>query len=319
MIANAFLCYYICIMNELINFDEISREKWQELYRNNIPPLTEEELENIRSLNDQINMQDVTDVYLPLVHFFRIYKKNIEDMRFSKGLFLQKISKAPTLIIGIAGSVAVGKSTTARLMQTLLSRVFKHTKVDLITTDGFLYPNDVLKEKGIMHRKGFPESYDMEKLTNFLYEVKSGKTAEAPVYSHESYDIVPDEKIVIDNTDILIVEGINVFQSPQNDQLYIGDYFDFSIYVDADEENIEKWYLERFDSLLALAKDDPSNYYYQFTKWKFEDVIALAKNTWRDVNLVNLEEYIKPTRNRADVIIHKGDNHFIDKIYLKKY
>ncbi|WEV45838.1 type I pantothenate kinase [Streptococcaceae bacterium ESL0687] len=307
-------------MREFINFDRISRKDWQDLYKKSLPQLTEGELENIRSLNDRINMQDVVDVYHPLVHLIRIYRKNLEDMTFSKGLFLQKINKTPPLIIGISGSVAVGKSTTARLMQTLLSRVFKHTKVDLVTTDGFLYPNDYLRENNLMHRKGFPESYDMEAIINFLYAVKSGKkSVDVPLYSHEIYDVIPHEKLTIESPDILIVEGINVFQNQQNDLLYMADFFDFSIYVDACEADIERWYMERFNSLLELSKNNPNNYYYQFSKWPRKQALELAERTWKDVNLVNLKDYIKPTRNRADVILHKSSDHFIDTIYLKKY
>ncbi|MDR2977795.1 MAG: type I pantothenate kinase [Streptococcaceae bacterium] len=306
-------------MNEFINFDEISRETWQNLYKSSLAPLTKEELEGIRSLNDEISLQDVSDVYLPLVHLVRIYKKNLEDMSFTKGLFLQKIVKTPPFIIGISGSVAVGKSTTARLLQLLLSRAFRNTTVELVTTDGFLFSNAELKKRGILERKGFPESYDMEKLLDFLYKMKSGQAAEIPIYSHQCYDILENQTEIIQTPDILIVEGINVLQNPDNQLLYISDFYDFSIYVDADEKIIEKWFRERFDSLLRIAKTQAENFYHQFTKLTPDQLEALIRDTWENVNLKNLHEFIEPTRNRAEVIIHKTENHHIDKLYLKKY
>lgn len=306
-------------MNEFINFDEISRETWQNLYKTSLAPLTKDELDRIRSLNDEISLQDVSDVYLPLVHLLRVYKKNLEDMSFTKGLFLQKIVKTPPLIIGISGSVAVGKSTTARLLQVLLSRAFRNTTVALVTTDGFLYPNQELERRGILDQKGFPASYDMEKLLDFLYRMKSGQDAEIPVYSHEFYDIVENQTQKIDNPDILIVEGINVLQNPNNQRLYTSDFYDFSLYVDADETMIEQWFRERFDSLLKIAKNDPTNFYHQFTKLSPKQVESLISKTWQDVNLRNLHEFIEPTRNRAEVIIHKSAKHYIDKLYLKKF
>lgn len=306
-------------MNKFINYDEISRETWQNLYLSSIVPLTNKELDAIRSLNDEISLQDVIDVYLPLIYLVRLYKKNIEDLSFSKGLFLQKIVKTPPLIIGISGSVAVGKSTAARLVQLLLSREFKKLSVELVTTDGFLYPTAVLEERNMLDRKGFPESYDMEHLLNFLYRVKNSETCEIPIYSHENYDILKDQTQTIDQPDILIVEGINVLQNPQSEHLYVSDFYDFSIYVDADEAVIERWYLERFDSLLKLAENDPNNYYHQFTKMPYDEVMQLARQTWANTNLPNLRDYIEPTRNRAEVILHKTENHYIDKIYLKKF
>ena len=303
---------------ELINFEKISRQTWQRLHRDTTVPLTQKELNSIKSLNDKISLQEVLDIYLPLINLISIYKKASEDLSFFKSIFLQEKNRSRPFIIGISGSVAVGKSTTSRLLQILLSRRFKWASVEMVTTDGFLYPNKVLEEKNILDKKGFPESYDMELLLNFLDSIKNGEEFEIPVYSHEIYDIISDEKVTIQPVDFLIVEGINVFQNPQNQTLYVSDYFDLSIYVDADVANIETWYLERFQTLLKLAEKDPNNYYHRFTKMPFNQVLAIAQDTWKNINLANLEKYIEPTRSRADIILHKGQNHEIDKIYLKK-
>ena len=303
---------------ELINFETISRQTWQRLHRDTTVPLTQEELNSIKSLNDKISLQEVLDIYLPLINLISIYKKANEDLSFFKSIFLQEKNRSRPFIIGISGSVAVGKSTTSRLLQILLSRRFKWATVEMVTTDGFLYPNKVLEERNILDRKGFPESYDMELLLDFLDSIKNGEEFEIPVYSHEVYDIVPEQTVTIQPVDFLIVEGINVFQNPQNQTLYVSDYFDLSIYVDADVVNIETWYLERFQTLLKLAEKDPNNYYHRFTKMPFNQVLAIAQDTWKNINLANLEKYIEPTRSRADIILHKGQNHEIDKIYLKK-
>ena len=304
--------------NEFIHFEKISRKTWQNLHRKTTPPLTQKELNSIKSFNDKISLQDVTDVYLPLTNLIQIYKRSKEDLAFSKGIFLQKAIKRQPFIIGVSGSVAVGKSTTSRLLQILLSRTFSNATVELVTTDGFLYPNARLEEQNLLKRKGFPESYNMELLLDFLDNIKNGQNYQIPVYSHEIYDIVPDEKQSVTAADFVIVEGINVFQNPQNERLYMTDFFDFSIYVDAEVENIESWYLDRFKKLLALAKHDTNNYYHRFTTQPEEEVMALAHNIWETINLVNLLDYIEPTRNRAEVILHKAKNHEIDEIYLKK-
>ena len=304
--------------NEFIHFEKISRKTWQNLHRKTTPPLTQKELNSIKSFNDKISLQDVTDVYLPLTNLIQIYKRSKEDLAFSKGIFLQKAIKRQPFIIGVSGSVAVGKSTTSRLLQILLSRTFSNATVELVTTDGFLYPNAHLGEQNLLKRKGFPESYNMELLLDFLDNIKNGQNYQIPVYSHEIYDIVPDEKQSVTAADFVIVEGINVFQNPQNERLYMTDFFDFSIYVDAEVENIETWYLDRFKKLLTLAKEDPNNYYHPFTSQPENKVMEFAQNIWKSINLVNLQDYIEPTRNRAEIILHKTENHEIDEIYLKK-
>ena len=304
--------------NEFLHYEKISRKTWQSLHRKTTPPLTEDELDSIKSFNDQISLGDVTDIYLPLAHLIQIYKRSKEDLAFSKGIFLQKASKRQPFIIGVSGSVAVGKSTTSRLLQILLSRTFSNATVELVTTDGFLYPNAHLQEQNLLKRKGFPESYNMELLLDFLDNIKNGQNYQIPVYSHEIYDIVPDKKQSVTAADFVIVEGINVFQNPQNERLYMTDFFDFSIYVDAEVENIETWYLDRFKKLLTLAKEDPNNYYHPFTSQPENKVMEFAQNVWKSINLVNLQDYIEPTRNRAEIILHKTENHEIDEIYLKK-
>ena len=304
--------------NEFLHFEKISRKTWQSLHRKTTPPLTEDELDSIKSFNDQISLDDVTDIYLPLAHLIQIYKRSKEDLAFSKSIFLQRESKTQPFIIGVSGSVAVGKSTTSRLLQILLSRIVPGATVELVTTDGFLFPNDTLIKREILTRKGFPESYDMEALINFLDHLKNGQDVDIPVYSHEIYDIVPDQKQRVEAADFVIVEGINVFQNPQNARLYITDFFDFSIYVDASVEDIESWYLDRFLKLLSMAQDDSDSYYYSYAQLPLGEVKDLAHQVWTSINLTNLQNYIEPTRNRAEVILHKSKNHEIDEIYLKK-
>ncbi|MGX4686891.1 type I pantothenate kinase [Vagococcus sp. JNUCC 83] len=307
-------------MDEKTNFYHLTRDEWQGFYRNGTAPLTDEELQQIKSYNDTISLQDVQDIYIPLTHLINIYMKEYESLHLSKGLFMQKFLPSSPFIIGVAGSVAVGKSTTARLLQMMLSRIFKRRHVQLITTDGFLYSTEELTKRGILNKKGFPESYDMEKLLSFLNAVKNGgDNLKIPIYSHEIYDIIPGEFETISQPDILIVEGINVLQLPANQHIYISDFFDFSVYVDADPKLIESWYLKRFEDLLVLAKNDKTNYYYEYANGPREDALAMARRVWKDVNLKNLNEFILPTRSRADVILHKAQNHEIDEIYLRKF
>ncbi|KAF0425366.1 type I pantothenate kinase [Pediococcus acidilactici] len=294
------------------------RTAWQNLSNRAELPLTQQQLADIKALNDRISLEDVQDVYVPLVRLLQKKYADFEKWNCDKLDFLQIPVKKTPFIVGISGSVAVGKSTTARLLQVLLSNWFSDLKTQLITTDGFLYPNAELKRRHLMSRKGFPESYNMKELIHFLNAVKTGqKQIKVPKYSHQVYDVIKDEYDVIDQPDILIVEGINVLQLPANETIYVSDFFDWSIYVDAEADLIEKWFLERFGVLLDTAFHDPSNYYYQYAQMPREEAFAYAKKIWRDIDLKNLKEYILPTRFRADMILHKTEGHVMDNILVR--
>ena len=305
-------------MTDTSTYYHISRDEWKQYQNAHHLALTLHELEHLTSLNDRISLIDVQEVYAPLLDYFDIYYQKHGQIHEQEQYFLKQPKKKVPFIIGVSGSVAVGKSTTSRLLQILLSRTVTDATVELVTTDGFLYPNQTLMDQDILNRKGFPESYDMETLLNFLDRLKNGQDVDIPVYSHEVYDIVPGEKQRVKAADFVIVEGINVFQNPQNERLYITDFFDFSIYVDAAVEDIESWYLDRFLKLLSFAQNDPNSYYHRFTQMPIGEVEAFAHQVWTSINLTNLQNYIEPTRNRAEVILHKTKNHEIDEIYLKK-
>ena len=291
-------------MDEWINYDQFDRQTWHSFFPSEITFLTQENLDEIKSLNDQISLRDVQDIYLPLIKLIQLQYQNYQQMQLQKMTFLRKASRRIPYIIGIAGSVAVGKSTTARLLQILLKRLMPDRRIEMITTDGFLYPNAELKRRGIMARKGFPESYDMDRLLTFMNDVNAGEDqVTAPTYSHSVYDVMEDHPQTIYKPDILIVEGINVLQLPTTQRLFVSDFFDFSVYVDADASLVEKWYLERFGMLLDTAFQDPTNYYYPYAQGDRAEAFKMAKQVWKDVNLPNLNDYILPTRTRADVIL----------------
>ena len=282
-------------------------------------PLTLEapELERLRGINERIDLDEVATVYLPLSRLLNLYVSATQDLHKVSATFLGTIAPKVPYIIGVAGSVAVGKSTFARILQALLAQWPDHPKVDLITTDGFLYPNRVLDERGIMNRKGFPESYDTKELLRVLRQIKSGyDMVEAPVYSHVVYDIVPDEKVVIRSPDIVIIEGLNVLQTRSGAPEFVSDYFDFSIYIDADEPDIEQWYVERFLALRASVFQNPDSFFRFYADLSDDEAVATAHGIWREINGRNLRENIEPTRERASLVMHKTADHRVDEVQL---
>ena len=302
------------------NYLRFNRDEWASFSSNDAVKVTKDELAKIKSLGDVINLTDVQEIYGSLINYLYLVYQEKRTLQQKQSEFLKQHVLAAPFIIGISGSVAVGKSTTARLLQVLLSRTFPNLNVHLMTTDGFIYPNEELKRRGLFDRKGFPESYNMNLLSDFLKDVLSGKENIAyPLYSQELSDIVPGKYGHVKQPDILIIEGINTLQLPTNGQIVTSDFFDFSIYIDADEELIEKWFMQRFERVLEMNKNDPTNFYYEMANGPRADAIQLAQDTWQMVNLVNLREYIAPTKQRASLILHKTTGHKIDEIYLRQF
>ena len=302
------------------NYLRFNRDEWASFSSNDAVKITKDELAKIKSLGDVINLTDVQEIYGSLINYLYLVYQEKRTLQQKQSEFLKQHVLAAPFIIGISGSVAVGKSTTARLLQVLLSRTFPGLNVHLMTTDGFIYPNEELKRRGLFDRKGFPESYNMNLLSDFLKDVLSGKENIAyPLYSQELSDIVPGKYGHVKQPDILIIEGINTLQLPTNGQIVTSDFFDFSIYIDADEELIEKWFMQRFERVLEMNKNDPTNFYYEMANGPRADAIQLAQDTWQMVNLVNLREYIAPTKQRASLILHKTTGHKIDEIYLRQF
>lgn len=305
---------------ELTPFVEILRSDWSQLGNSTKQPLTESEISQIRGLGDFLDLTEVSEVYLPLSRFLNLYVTKHSDIHKATSDFLGERAKPVPFIIGVAGSVAVGKSTVSRLLKELLSRWEGTPKVALVTTDGFLYPNKELEKRSLMDRKGFPESYDRLALIKFVSDVKSGKKeVSAPVYSHLTYDIIPGEQVVVDSPDVLIIEGLNVLQAPGPDQdITLSDFFDFKIFVDAETQNISKWFLNRFHALRESAFTNPESYFHRYAEMPLEKALARATEIWETINLPNLTENILPTRSRATLVLKKGDNHRVESVLLRK-
>jgi type I pantothenate kinase len=302
-----------------------TRAEWAALREDTPMTLRSEEVTRLRSMHDRLDMSEVEEIYLPLSRLLSMYVAATQRLFRAQQRFLGTEDVKMPYIIGIGGSVAVGKSTTARVLQALLARWPNVPKVDLITTDGFLYPNAVLERETLMDRKGFPESYDLPALLRFLTDVKAGRRpTRAPIYSHLVYDVMPNHWVEIDRPDILIVEGLNVLQAgrlPSKDGEvipFVSDFFDFAVYLDADEEVLRTWYVNRFLTLRGTAFSDPKSYFHRYSKLTDAEAVATATDIWMRINLVNLHENILPTRRRADLILKKSESHGVGEVSLRK-
>jgi type I pantothenate kinase len=309
---------------EIDAYVDFTRKQWSRLRAATPLTLDEQDLQSLRGSNEPVAIEEVEEVYLPLSRLLNLRFAATRDLHVVTETFLGELHARVPYVIGLAGSVAVGKSTIARILQALLMRWPDHPRVDLVTTDGFLYPNKELEARGVMSRKGFPESYDVRRLLRFLAELKSGEpVVRAPVYSHITYDIVPDGEVVLKSPDIVIVEGLNVLQAPvrrgrAEQAVVVSDFFDFTIYVDAQIEHIEQWYLDRLVVLRETALRDPESYFHFLTQYTEEDTRAFGATIWQEVNAVNLRENIEPTRGRAHLVLEKASDHRVQRVRLRK-
>jgi type I pantothenate kinase len=300
-------------------FRSFTRQEWAALHPDAPLPLTDQDIASLQGLCDQLSLAEVAKMYLPLSRLLKLRFEAAQELLLVQNAFLNRENERSPYVIAISGSVSAGKSTFARALQALLARWPGQPNVALITTDGFLYPNAVLEERNLMRRKGFPESYDLPLLLRFLHAVKAGEDViEAPVYSHLSYDIVPDKKQFVRQPDILIFEGLNVLQAPPRASVLASDYFDFSIFLEADKDILEQWYVERFLALQQTAFQNPHSYFYRYRTLANDEAIQTAQTIWREINLPNLVENIQPTRLRADLILYKGSDHEIEDVWLRR-
>jgi len=304
-------------------FLDFDHEQWGRLRADTPLTLDDADLDRIRGLNESVSLPEVVDIYLPLSRLLNLHVAASQELYAATSTFLgHPESVRVPYIIGVAGSVAVGKSTTARLLRELLARWPNSPRVDLIPTDGFLLANATLEARGLMRRKGFPESYDARQLLAFVADLKAGRGGvQSPVYSHENYDILPDTFITLGTPDIVIIEGLNVLQTrtdPDAPQIFISDYFDFSIYVDADADDLERWYLERFLTLQRTAFRDPAAYFHRYARLSEAEARRVAAGIWAEINAPNLRDNILPTRERADLILEKGSDHSVRRVRLRK-
>ena len=306
-------------MLDLDRYIPFSRDEWADLRAATPLTIREKDLEALRGINESIDLDEVAAVYLPLTRLLNLYVSATQNLHKVSATFLGTMAPKVPYVIGVAGSVAVGKSTFARILQALLARWPEHPKVDLVTTDGFLFPNAVLEERGIMNRKGFPESYDTKSLLQFLRELKSGRPEVlAPVYSHVVYDIVEGQEVAVRQPDILILEGLNVLQVGVESNEFVSDYFDFSIYIDAEEDVIREWYIERFHALRRTVFQDPKSFFRHFAELSDDEATDVARGIWAEINGRNLSDNIAPTKSRASLVINKAANHRVTDVQLRK-
>ena len=303
---------------------DLDRRTWSRLAASTPLPLTDADVRRLRGLGERVDLAEVEQVYLPLSRLLNLYVGGVDHLHAATATFLGEVEARTPFVVGVAGSVAVGKSTTSRILRELLARWPETPRVELVTTDGFLFPNAELERRGLMHRKGFPESYDRQALLAFVTAVKSGaEEVRAPVYSHLTYDIVPGADVVVRRPDVLIIEGLNVLQPARaradgRQGLAVSDFFDFSIYVDAQTSDVRRWYVERFLELRRTSFSRPESYFHRYARLSDDEAVERAEQIWRDINEINLVDNILPTRGRATLVLAKGPDHAVEHVRLRK-